>query len=341
MEATVSGRGIPSEVHGDGRFVADRSSFEPGYVRARRTGRLVERVEQALAELSPCTVCPRPCRDVDRLSDQVGACRIGRRARVMSAFPHLGEEDVLRGWRGSGTIFMAGCNLRCVFCQNWDVSQSRAGCEVSAEQLARLMLDLQSRGCHNINVVTPEHVVPQLLEALPLAADAGLNLPLVYNTSAYDSPRSIELLDGIVDVYMPDVKLLDPEHCHRYLGARDYSEIVRQVLPAMHDQVGDLVVDDDGLALSGVLVRHLVMPGLVDEARAVLAWLAQLSPDLYVNVMGQYRPDHRVLDGDRYAEIARPTSSAELRDALVAARAAGLWRLDTRWRPLGPLLSGR
>lgn len=326
---------VPVEVDGDGRFRRHRSGFVPNYVRAHEAGVLAERVALALEELAPCDVCPRPCRDVDRLADQLGACRIGRHARVASAFPHFGEEDVLRGWRGSGTIFMAGCNLRCVFCQNGDISQSPAGREVAAAELAALMLELQERGCHNINIVTPEHVVPQVLEALPVAVERGLRLPLVYNTSAYDSLRSIELLHGIVDVYMPDVKLFDADHAHRYLGMRDYPEVARDVVAAMHAQVGDLVVDEDGLALRGVLVRHLVMPGLVDDARAILAWLAGLSTDLYVNVMDQYRPDHKVLDRDRYGEIGRRTSSTEFREALAAARDVGLWRLDTRWRPMG------
>lgn len=325
---------VPTEVHGDGRFRRTREDHVPRYVRAHEAGALAERVAQALEELTPCDVCPRPCRDVDRLADQVGACRIGRHARVASAFPHFGEEDVLRGWRGSGTIFMAGCNLRCVFCQNGDISQSPAGREVTAAELAALMLDLQDRGCHNINIVTPEHVVPQLLEALPIAVEGGLRLPLVYNTSAYDSLRSIELLDGIVDVYMPDVKLFDADHAHRYLGMRDYPEVARAVVTAMHAQVGDLVVDEDGLASSGLIVRHLVMPGLVDDARAILDWLADLSIDTYVNVMDQYRPDHKVLDRDRYAEIGRPTTSSEFRRALAAAEQVGLWRLDTRWRPM-------
>ncbi|MDX1621070.1 MAG: radical SAM protein, partial [Nitriliruptorales bacterium] len=216
---------LPREVDGDGRFLRDRDGFVPSYIRAHEAGVLADRVEQALDELAPCDVCPRPCKDVDRLADEVGACRIGRQARVASAFPHFGEEDVLRGWQGSGTIFMAGCNLRCVFCQNGDISQSPAGQEVTADELAAIMLGLQRQGCHNINVVTPEHVVPQVLEALPIAVEAGLDLPLVYNTSAYDSPRSIELLDGVVDVYMPDIKLFDTGNAHRYLGMRDYPDV--------------------------------------------------------------------------------------------------------------------
>lgn len=332
---TASRWSLPPAVDGGGRFVRARAAVTPNYVRAHEAGILTDRVEQALDELTPCTVCPRPCRDVDRLADQVGACRIGRHARVASAFPHVGEEDVLRGWRGSGTVFMAGCNLRCVFCQNGDISQAPGGREVTAADLAGLMLDLQDRGCHNINIVTPEHVVPQVLEALPIAVERGLRLPLVYNTSSYDSLRSIALLDGVVDVYMPDVKLFDPGHAHRYLGMRDYPQIARDVVTAMHGQVGDLVVDEDGLAVSGVLIRHLVMPGLLDDTRAIVAWIADLSRDTYLNVMDQYRPDHKVGDVERYDPINRTTTSAEFRAAVTAARDVGLWRLDTRWRPLG------
>jgi putative pyruvate formate lyase activating enzyme len=325
---------MPVEVHGDGRFVRDREGFVPGAVRAHEEGWLVERVEAALEHLTPCTVCPRPCRDVDRLGDAVGACRIGRWARVASAFPHFGEEDVLRGWRGSGTIFMAGCNLRCVFCQNGDISQRPVGQEVRSDELAELMLDLQRTGCHNINIVTPEHVLPQLLEALPIAVERGLRLPLVYNTSAYDGIEGIRLLDGIVDVYMPDVKLFDPERAHRYLGTRDYPDIARPVVEEMHRQVGALVVDRDGLALRGLMVRHLVMPGCGDDATAVMRFVAGLSCDTYTNVMDQYHPDWKVVTTDRYDDIHRRISSAELRHAVAAAREAGLWRLDSRWRRL-------
>lgn len=327
----------PREVHGDGRFVRSRAQFVPAYVKAYREGRLQQRAERARDLLTPCRVCPRPCKDVDRLADRLGACRIGRYARVASAFPHFGEEDVLRGWRGSGTIFMAGCNLRCVFCQNGDISQRPVGREVAAPELAELMLDLQGRGCHNINIVTPEHVVPQVLEALPIAVERGLNLPFVYNTSAYDSPDSVELLGGIVDVYMPDLKLWHPERCHRYLGMRDYPAVASRIVAAMHAQVGDLVVDEQGLALRGVIVRHLVMPGMVDDARAITRFLAALSSDLYFNLMDQYRPEWKVGSTDRYEEIDRGITSREFAEAEAAAREAGLWRLDSRWRRIRPL----
>jgi putative pyruvate formate lyase activating enzyme len=327
---TAPRRPVSDAAHGRGRFTRARAGFVPNAVRAHEAGELRARAEQSLDELAPCTVCPRPCRHVDRLADQVGACRSGRHARVASAFPHHGEEDVLRGWRGSGTIFMAGCNLRCVFCQNGDISQAPVGREVTAAELADLMLGLQARGCHNINVVTPEHVVPQILEALPIAVEHGLRLPLVYNTSAYDSLRSLELLDGVVDIYMPDLKLFDGDHARRYVGMGDYPAVARQAVAAMHRQVGDLVVDADGLALSGLLVRHLVMPGLLDDTRAILAWLATLSSDTYVNLMDQYRPAHRVVTSGRYGEIDRAVTSDEFRAARTAAREAGLWRLDRR-----------
>jgi putative pyruvate formate lyase activating enzyme len=324
---------VPPEVDGSGRFVGPRADFVPAAVRAHEEGWLVDRVEAALELLAPCDVCPRPCRDVDRLSDaHVGACRIGRWARVASAFPHFGEEDVLRGWKGSGTIFFAGCNLRCVFCQNGDISQSPAGRELRAEQLAATMLELQRRGCHNINLVTPEHVLPQALEALPIAIERGLRLPLVYNTSAYDGIDGIRLLDGVVDIYMPDLKLLDPQRSHRYLGMRDYPDVARPVIAEMHRQVGDLVVDEQGLALRGLIVRHLVMPDCLEDAAAIASFLADLSPETYLNVMDQYRPDWKVLGNEKYAAIDRPTSSAEHRKAVEAARGAGLWRLDQRWR---------
>ncbi|MFQ5695625.1 MAG: radical SAM protein, partial [Terriglobia bacterium] len=241
-------------------FLLKRSRFEPAYVKLQRSGELRRRVERALALLRDCTLCPRNCH-VDRLADKFAVCKTGRYAAVGSHFAHFGEEDCLRGWRGSGTIFFAWCNLRCVFCQNYDLSWEGAGRGTKPEELAQMMLRLQEQGCHNINFVTPEHVVPQILEALPLAIEAGLRLPLVYNTSAYDSLDSIELLDGVVDIYMPDFKFWDAERARHYAKARDYPEAARRAIQAMPRQVGDLVLDQNGLALRGVLLRHLVMPG--------------------------------------------------------------------------------
>lgn len=342
-----------------GFVVADRP--EPGYRRLLRSGELARRVREALAELEDCRVCPRDCR-VDRLhalapEDAVRqpaqplrrpgrsaqrlvpahvpkgtSCFTGRHARVASAFPHFGEEDCLRGWRGSGTIFFSFCNLRCVFCQNWDVSQAGEGMELCAEELAALMLDLQAQGCHNINLVTPEHVVPQLLEGLLLAASEGLDLPIVYNTSGYDSLRSLALLDGVVDVYMPDFKYWSPDLARRHLKAEDYPDVVRRVVREMHRQVGPLRFDRHGLAVGGVLVRHLVMPSCGEDARQIMRFLArEISPDTYVNVMQQYHPAGAVREG-RHPDLCRRPDGGEIEHVLACARNEGLWRFDERWR---------
>jgi putative pyruvate formate lyase activating enzyme len=327
---------VPAELHGGGRFVLSRKEFVPAYVRAFEEGLLHERAEQALESLRSCRVCPRDCQ-IDRFNNKIGVCKSGRQARVASAFPHFGEEDCLRGWNGSGTIFFGWCNLRCVFCQNFETSQFGDGTEVSAMELASMMLDLQAIGCHNVNFVTPEHVVPQILEALVVAVERGLRLPLVYNTSAYDSLESIRLMDGLVDIYMPDFKLWDAEHCRTYLVASDYADAARTVIAAMYAQVGELKVDEDGMALRGVLVRHLVMPGLLNDTREIMRWLATaLSRDTYVNVMDQYYPAHKAETNPRFAQINRRLRGSEFEEALEDARSAGLWRLDTRWRNVIP-----
>jgi putative pyruvate formate lyase activating enzyme len=315
-------------------FVID--PFEPAYLR-RSAAELSARVEAALRELADCRACPRNC-GVDRLANQTRVCHTGRYAIVASAFPHFGEEDCLRGWRGSGTIFFSLCNLRCSFCQNWDISQRTAGRECGPGEIAALMLDLQEQGCHNVNFVTPEHVAPQLIEAIAAAAPAGLRVPVVYNTSAYDALSSLRLLDGLVDVYMPDFKFWKPETALALARARDYPERAREAIREMHRQVGPLRFGPDGLARRGVLVRHLVMPGQEDEAAAIFEWLASaVSPDTYVNVMGQYRPQYKVgvpsPRADRpFAEIDRAPQPAEMEAAYAAARRAGLWRFDERRR---------
>jgi putative pyruvate formate lyase activating enzyme len=327
---------VPFELHGDGRFVVRRKDFTPAYLRTYEEGRLRERAGEALGLLRSCTVCPRNCR-VDRLANKTATCKSGRYARVSSAFTHFGEEDCLRGWNGSGTIFFAWCNLRCVFCQNFETSQIGEGEEVTPQTLADIMLRLQEVGCHNINFVTPEHVVPQILEALVIAVGRGLRLPLVYNTSSYDSLDSIRLMDGVVDIYMPDFKLWDSQRSLKYLLARDYPEAARQVVKAMHEQVGELRVDEDGLALRGVLVRHLVMPGLLDDTREIMRYLAgEVSRDTYVNVMDQYYPAWRAKTDSKFIEINRNVRRAELDQAFALAREAGLWRFDCRWRFILP-----
>lgn len=280
-------------------------------------------------------MCPRGC-EARRLDGRPGSCGIGAEAVVSSAFPHLGEEDCLRGRRGSGTVFFAGCGLRCAFCQNADVSWLRRGGEHDAAALAALFLGLQSHGCHNLNLVTPSHVVPQVLEALDLAAARGLRLPVVYNSSGYDTVETLGLLDGVVDVYMPDFKFWRAETAERYAAAPDYPERARAAVLEMHRQTGPLLLGPDGLARRGVLVRHLVMPGLLEESAAIFGWLArELSPDTYVNVMEQYRPEWRVGEPDGagrrlFAEIDRRPRPWEVEAAYEAARRAGLWRFDAR-----------
>ncbi len=296
---------------------------------------LQRRAEAAWELLGPrCVVCPRGCK-VDRRADDKGLCAIGRQAVVAAAFHHFGEEDCLRGWNGSGTIFFSGCNLRCVFCQNHDISWEVRGERVSPERLAAIMLELQGTGCHNVNWVTPEHLVPQILEALPLAVAGGLSLPIVYNTSAYDSPESLRLLDGVVDVYMPDFKLWTRESARRYLKRADYPDVARESVREMHRQVGDLVLDEDGLARHGVILRHLIMPGFLEETEAILRFVAEeLGRGCYVNLMAQYYVSGKVRKDGEYGEIARGIRRDEYARALALAEELGL-RLDPRSRADG------
>jgi putative pyruvate formate lyase activating enzyme len=306
-------------------FLLSERGYEPAYLQLYRSGELRRRAEDAVAGLSVCKTCPRGC-GANRATGETGTCQIGRYARVSSHFPHLGEEDCLRGWRGSGTIFFAQCNLRCVFCQNFDISQSRRFPETSSERLAGMLLDLQAGGCHNINLVTPSHVIAQILEALPIAIDAGLRLPLVYNTSGYDSLATLQRLDGVVDIYMPDFKIWEEELAARYLLARDYPAVARAALREMHRQVGELKLDEHGLAKRGVLVRHLVMPGNAAGTASVVAFLArELSVHTCVNLMAQYRPAGKV-GGGLFGEIDRGIIRQEVAEAVKAAQAQGLYR---------------
>jgi len=306
-----------------------RDTFRPAYLSLWQSGELAGRVELALSKLGDCVLCPRDCH-ADRLADKFAVCRSGRYVRVSSYFPHFGEEDCLRGTRGSGTIFFSGCNLRCVFCQNFEVSWQVEGEITSPAKLGAMMLELQARGCHNINLVTPEHVVPQILEALLTAVEGGLRLPLVYNTSAYDSLDSLELMNGVVDIYMPDFKFWNPEMARRYIRAPNYPEAARRAIKEMHRQVGPLVLDETGLALRGLLLRHLVMPGNIAGTRQIVHWIArQIGPDTYVNVMLQYCPAGKVSNKE-HAEINRSITLEEFREVLEVASEAGLRRLDNR-----------
>ncbi len=271
----------------------------------------------------PCRVCPRHCK-VDRAQDdRRGFCRVGYRALVFSAHPHFGEEPVLVGRGGSGTIFFASCNLACVYCQNWEISQIRMGQDVEPPRLAEMMLALQRAGCHNVNLVSPTIYVPQVLAALPYAIEGGLRLPLVYNTSGYDSSEELRLLDGVVDVYMPDIKYSDERTAGRYSTVKSYYATTKAAVREMHRQVGDLVVEG-GLAVRGLVIRHLVLPQDLAGSDEVMRFIAEeLSRDSYVNVMAQYRPAHKAL---RYPELSRRISGEEYRSALASARRHGLWR---------------
>lgn len=300
---------------------------EAAYIEAARSGELKRRIERGREALRRCRLCPRNC-EVDRLAGEKGFCRIGARAMVSSYAPHFGEEDPLVGRRGSGTIFFTSCNLRCVFCQNFDISHLMEGYEVEAHQLASMMLKLQRMGCHNINFVTPSHVVPQILEALEIAVEGGLRVPLVYNTGGYDALETLQLLDGLVDIYMPDLKTLSEEAARIYLTAEDYPGVVRAAISEMHRQVGDLVMDDDGIAVRGLLVRHLVMPGdLATTEQAMRFLVEEISPDTYVNVMAQYRPCGKARE---YRAIDRGITNEEYRRAVEAAQKAGIHRFDMR-----------
>jgi putative pyruvate formate lyase activating enzyme len=305
------------------------NGFRPSYL-GLGLAELDRRAADAYALLGPrCVVCPRGCK-VDRRENVNGLCAIGRQAVVASYFPHFGEEDCLRGRNGSGTIFFSGCNLRCVFCQNHDISWEVRGERTTPERLGRMMLELQAIGCHNINWVTPEHVVPQILEALPHAVAGGLELPIVYNTSSYDSLDSLRLMEGIVDVYMPDFKVWTRERARRYLKRPDYAEVARETVREMHRQVGDLVLDDRGLARRGVILRHLVMPGQLDETEAILRYVAEeLGTGCYVNLMAQYYVSGKVGKDGEYLEIARGLERSEYAQALAVADELGL-RLDPR-----------
>ena len=279
----------------------------------------------AYPHLSICDVCALKC-PVDRLAGKIGACHLGARAKVSSFSPHLGEENPLRGWNGSGTIFFTRCNLRCQYCQNYDISQSDDGEEVEPEDIAVMMLDLQARGCHNINFVSPSHVVPQILASILVAVKAGLHLPLVYNTGGYDSLAMLQLLEGVIDIYMPDMKYADAKIGHKYSKVPDYPVRNQAAVREMHHQVGDLRIDQHGLAYRGLLVRHLILPNNLAGTGAVVKFLAsEISKDTYLNLMDQYRPAYRAR---QYPELDRPITSKEYLEAIELARNAGLYRFD-------------
>jgi putative pyruvate formate lyase activating enzyme len=279
--------------------------------------------EKAVALLENCRLCPREC-GVNRLRDEKGHCRTGRYAVISSYGPHFGEEPELVGHSGSGTIFFSNCNLNCLFCQNYEISQLGEGREKNEEELARMMLYLQDIGCHNINLVSPTHIVPQFLEALLVAVKEGLRIPIVYNTGGYDKVETLKLLEGVVDIYMPDAKYSDEENARRYSNAPNYFSINKLAIKEMHRQVGDLICDERGIAQRGLLIRHLVLPNRIAGSFRVLEFIArEVSRDSYVNIMAQYRPCYRA---HLYLELSRRITEKEYNEVVEYARSLGLHR---------------
>jgi putative pyruvate formate lyase activating enzyme len=304
-----------------------KGRFHPAYLDLHEKGALIGRGMEAQSRLESCQLCPREC-GVNRQADEKGFCRTGRKAAVSSYSPHFGEEDPLVGKGGSGTIFFTHCNLLCLFCQNFEISHLGEGRETDPDQLARMMIRLQDLGCHNINFVSPSHVVAQILAALPLAVEGGLKIPLVYNSGGYDSLETLRLLEGVFDIYMPDLKFMDGEVSHRYCRARDYPEKVRAAIQEMHRQAGDLLLDHRSVAQRGLLVRHLVLPGGLAGTREAMRFLArEVSPDTYVNIMAQYRPFGEAAD---HPPLNRRITAKEYEEALQIAREEGIHRLDQR-----------
>jgi putative pyruvate formate lyase activating enzyme len=303
------------------------SLFEPAYLHLS-SDELDRRAASALEHMHVCDLCAWNC-GVDRASGKKGFCRTALQARVSSSFPHHGEENPLRGVHGSGTIFFSFCNLRCQFCQNYEISQHGKGHDVTAGQIAAMMLQLQAAGCHNINLVSPSHVVAQVIEAIAIAARQGLRLPIVYNTGGYDSLPALELLDGIVDIYMPDMKYSDALVAARNSKVKEYPRRNRAAVSEMHRQVGDLTIDERGIAQRGLLVRHLVLPeGLAGTAEVVRFLADEVSRETYVNLMSQYRPEYLARKQD-LGPLSRPVTGQEMAEAYALAERAGLHRFDT------------
>jgi len=295
----------------------------PIYLETYETGELEERIERLMDILNECTLCPRAC-GVNRNKGEKGYCKSGTELMVSSVQPHYGEEDVLVGTYGSGTIFLTNCNLGCIFCQNYDISHLGYGQKVTEEEFALSMLSLQNRGCHNINFVTPTHFTPQIVKALKIAIEKGLHIPLVYNCGGYESKRTIELLNGIVDIYMPDIKYSDEASAGKYSNAPDYFAVCKEAVKEMHRQVGDLTVDERGIAVRGLLIRHLVLPNRLAGSAEVFKFIAtELSRKSYVNIMLQYRPMYQAYE---YKELNRGITVIEYREALDIAKEWGLHR---------------
>jgi len=299
--------------------------MSPAYLQLVRDGQIQERLKLADEMLLSCRSCAWEC-GINRLDGDMGVCKSGALARVSSYGPHMGEESPLRGWRGSGTVFFNRCNLRCQYCQNADISQYDSGIQVTIDELASIFLEIQGLGCHNINLVSPSHFVPQIVQAVYLAAQRGLNLPIVYNTGGYDSLEALAILDGIVDIYMPDMKYARTQNARRYSRISNYPRINQAAVREMHRQVGDLVVDPDGLAIRGLLIRHLVLPNNLAGSAQIMKFIAQeISTNTYVNIMDQYYPSYRA---KAFPMINRRIHPEEFTAAVKSAQEVGLNRLD-------------
>ena len=307
------------------------TAYEPSYIRAYEKGWLKQKAAKARNLLQSCTLCPKKC-GVDRMAGETGFCNTAKLSWVSSYSPHFGEEEPLVGTHGSGTIFFTHCNLLCLFCQNFDISHRGAGQKVTDDDLAGIMLDLQNQGCHNINFVTPSHVVPQILAAVEVAVQHGLNVPLVFNTGGYDRVATLKLLEGVVDIYMPDFKFWDSQVAANSCQAGDYPAMARRALAEMHRQVGDLQIDEAGIARRGLLIRHLVLPGGLAGTREIMRFIARkISPASYVNVMSQYRPCGRAAEVKGLESQLAP---GDYKDAVRAAQEEGIMRLDQPRRRL-------
>lgn len=298
-------------------------AFVPSYISLFEKGELHKRIEILNEFLKECRLCPRECQ-ANRLDGELGYCEAGSELMVSSAFPHFGEEPPLVGFHGSGTIFLTYCNLRCIFCQNYDISHLGRGDRISPSGMARATIRLQETGCHNVNFVTPTHFAPQIVASLPEAIKMGLHVPIVYNCSGYESLEVVRLLDGVIDIYMPDAKYMDEKYAKRFSNASDYPEVLRKVLKEMHRQVGDLAINSKGIAERGLLIRHLVMPGGAASSEAVLRFIAEeISVHSYVNIMDQYRPEYRAHE---HPEINRRIAHKEYLEAIQMARRFQLYR---------------
>ena len=300
--------------------------WQPAYEKLEKEGKLAQRVEQAYAIFEDCRLCPRHC-GVNRKKGEKGFCQAPARPVIYSAHPHYGEEISLVGRNGSGTIFFSNCSLRCIFCQNWPISHKGKGELIEDEDIANIMIQLQKIGCHNINLVTPTHVMPNIINATHIALKKGLHLPLVYNTSGYERLEILKILDGIVDIYMPDIKYMDPDQAAKYSsGASDYPEMAKKAIIEMNRQVGELSIDKRGIAHRGVIIRHLVMPNRVAGTEKLVKWIAETLPkSTYVNIMAQYHVDYKAFD---YPEISRGITAEEFLEAIDWAKKYGLTNLD-------------